>query len=398
MSANSRLSYDVVICGGGLVGRSLAVALAQLPLQIAILEARPTQLIVQADQDSRSLAISYGNRLFLAQLGIWQFLEASAVPIAAIHVSDRGHYGIARLTAKSQQVSALGYICLAPDLNLALQQAVQQYPNISLICPASLSALSTAADNIELTVQQANTSQQVQTKLAIAADGTHSTIRQLLQIPISQTAYQQTAITANVSIAKAHHNIAYERFTEQGPIALLPLSEQRCGLVWSVQSAQTESLLNLTEDEFLAQLQIAFGYRLGRFTQIGKRFNYALQLLHAQELVRPRAVLVGNAAHTLHPIAGQGFNLGLRDAAALVKIIEQALVNQEDIGSMTVLNRYAQQQTSDQQTYIRFTDGLVKLFSNTRWPLTTARTIGIKALDLISPLKKAFIYKAMGLE
>ncbi|MDF2867783.1 MAG: 2-octaprenyl-6-methoxyphenyl hydroxylase [Gammaproteobacteria bacterium] len=389
------MDYDIVICGGGLVGRSLACALAKLPLQIAVVEALPPKITHQADFDTRSFALSYGNALFLKQIGVWEYLADSAIPIKTIHVSDRGHSGMTRLKASEQRVPALGYIALAPDLNQALQQTLLQYSNVTLLCPAAVTAIDCTPNEALLTLQQ---SQQIRTRLAVAADGTHSTLRQLLEIPVKQYNYDQTAIIANVGLTRSHHHVAYERFTQDGPIALLPLSEQRCGLVWTIKSEQVARVMSLTEEQFLTELQQAFGYRLGRFAKVGKRFSYPLQLLQAHQLIKPRVTLIGNAAHTLHPIAGQGFNLGLRDVAALTSLIEQALAKQEDLGSELVLSHYKRQQTQDHRHYIRFTDGLVKTFANSALPLGIIRNTGLQALNLLPKLRKTFAHKAMGLK
>lgn len=335
--------------------------------------------------------------MFLQRIGVWEYLADSAVPIKTIHVSDRGHSGITRLKTSEQQVPALGYITLAPDLNQALQQTLLQYSNITLLCPATVTAIDYTASEAILSIQQPQQSYPIRTQLAIAADGTHSTLRQLLKIPVKQYNYDQTAIIANIGLARSHHNVAYERFTQQGPIALLPLSEQRCGLVWTLKSEQVARVMDLTDKQFLTELQLAFGYRLGRFARVGKRFAYPLQLCQAQQLTKSRVALIGNAAHTLHPIAGQGFNLGLRDVAALAALLEQALIQGDDLGSNIILDRYKHQQTQDHRHYIRFTDGLVKLFTNSLWPVELARNMGLQTLNFIPRLKKKFTRKAMGL-
>jgi 2-octaprenyl-6-methoxyphenol hydroxylase len=391
------MDYDIVICGGGLVGRSLACALAKLPIRIAVIESLLPTLTQQADFDTRSFAISYGNALFLKQIGIWEQLAGTATPIKTIHVSDKGHVGITRLTAKEQRVAALGYIVLAPYLNTALQQSVLQHANISLFCPAKVTDIACNPDNVKLTITKGTKTQQISAKLVVAADGTHSTIRELLAIPVKQQNYGQTAIIANVGLSRHHDHTAYERFTPSGPLALLPLPEKRCGLVWTVKPEQVARMMSLPDKEFLTELQLAFGYRLGRFTTLGKRFSYPLQLWQAQQLVKSRVVLVGNAAHTLHPIAGQGFNLGLRDVAALSRILATVITQQHDIGLEQVLNRYEKQQAQDHRLYIRFTDGLVKIFSSSLWPISLARNMGLKTLNLVPALKNRLTRKAMGL-
>lgn len=400
------MQYDIVICGGGLVGRSLACALAiQYPLQIAVIEAKPPQMIFsdqtakniqQSDFDMRSFALSYGNALFLEEIGIWKYLSTHVTPIKTIHVSDKGHIGVTCLSAKELRVPALGYIAPAPYLNFALQQALIQHSNIHLLCPATALNIETVSDKVLFTYTQQGKEQKICTKLVVAADGTHSLIRQMLNIEVSRYDYQQVAIVVNIELSRSHHYIAYERFTETGPLAFLPLTENRCGIVWTVKPEQAERILALSDTAFLTELQQTFGYRLGRLQKVGQRFTYPLHLLHAKQLVKSRVVLVGNAAHTLHPIAGQGFNLGLRDVAALTNILEYALAQHQDIGAEEILNRYAKQQGQDHKTYIRFTDGLVKIFANTTWPLTVARNFGLESLNIVPAFKKALVTRAMG--
>jgi len=387
------MEYDIVICGGGLVGRSLACALAKLPLQIAVIEAQSFATTHQADFDTRSFALSYGNSLVLERIGIWQYLADKVTPIKTIHVSDKGHFGITRLQADEQNVPALGYIALAPELNQALQKALLANTHVQVICPAKALGISFSEQHALISLDN---QQQLKAKLVVAADGSNSMLRQLLDIPVSHYDYGQTAIIANLGLKRSHNHTAYERFSPKGPMALLPLSEQRMGLVWTLNPSEVGRAMALDDQQFLAEFQASFGYRLGKFTRIGKRFAYPLQLLQAQQLIKSRVALVGNAAHTLHPIAGQGFNLGLRDVATLAKVLSQAQTMQQDIGSDLVLTRYARLQAKDHRHYIQFTDGLVKLFANTNGPLVTARNAGLNALNLFPQLKKAFTRRALG--
>jgi 2-octaprenyl-6-methoxyphenol hydroxylase len=390
------IDYDIVICGGGLIGRSLALALARLKLRVAVLEAISPTLSQQADFDSRSFAISYGNSRLLTELGIWQRLNEAATPITNIHVSDRGHWGLTRLSARELEVPALGYIVLAPALNLALQQAVDYEVSIDFFCPASVNAVEFKQDKAILTYQSHGEQKTMAASLLVAADGMHSTLRKLLHIDTVQYDYEQTAIISNIGLTRSHANTAYERFTTTGPLALLPLSEQRCGLVWSLTPDLASQALAQSDSEFLQQLQRAFGYRLGRLAKVGKRFAYPLHLIQAKQLFKERVVLVGNAAHTLHPVAGQGFNLGLRDVVALTQVI--ATTPLSALGSKASLQRFATQQAQDHASYIRMTDGLIKLFANSFVTHVTARNLALNTFNLLPDLRKSFARRAMGLD
>jgi len=230
----------------------------------------------------------------------------------------------------------------------------------------------------------------------VAADGANSAIREQLGIQTQERDYRQTAVIANVSTDKPHNHIAYERFTDSGPLALLPMTEQRCALVWTVAADQSESLLALDDATFLQRLQQHFGYRLGRFTRVGVRHAFPLQLLQAKESVRARLALAGNAMHTLHPIAGQGFNLGLRDVAALVDVILDARRDGRDIGALNILQRYAQWRQADQRRVALFTDSMVRLFGQSLPPVVGLRDAGMLALDLCPPAKRWFGRMTMG--
>lgn len=417
---HSSADYDVVIIGGGMVGASLACALLpsirQFGLKVAIIDsfalpeplAPSEQVLYQPSYDDRSTAISYGSRCLLQQLGIWEKLAQHATPIEHIHVSDQGYFGKTRLHASEQGIEALGYVIENAWLGRVLLQQLTESGAITCISPASVSALQTLADEDgqsyqRLTVAHQGHSEQIDTRLAVVADGGRSKVCQQLGIESQQSAYQQYAIIANVSAEQPHHNVAYERFTPQGPVALLPLyeagarSQNRSALVFTVASREIEEKLALDDEAFLAELQARFGYRLGRFTALGKRDSYPLSLQRAKEQVRPGIVVIGNAAHMLHPVAGQGFNLALRGLMALAAQLQQALAEGKNPGSLVVLQAYLQQQQHDQDQTIAFTDQLLKLFASTNPLLGHARSCGLLALDLFRPAGNVFARQAMGL-
>lgn len=401
-SSESELDYDLVIIGGGMVGASLACALGNHPLKIAMVEAYSQEMNTPPSYDDRAIALSYGTSQIFRTLGIWDQLSSKVTSIKHIHVSDRGHMGVTRIDHGEQNVDALGYVITARDLGQVLYNTFTDYNNLHMLKPAQLTELSFSDNQADaiITFNQDSPDAETKvlgTKLLVAADGGNSSVRQLLNIDAQQFDYQQTAITANISVSQAHNNVAYERFTTQGPLALLPMQDQRCSLVWTRQSDNVESIMAMPDQEFLQQLQAEFGGRLGQFTQVGKRSTYPLKLLKANAQVQKRVALIGNAAHTLHPIAGQGFNLGMRDVATLAQIIVEEQKAERDIGLLGALQPYQQWRQQDHQRIIGFTDNLVKIFSNRFAPLALARNLGLVATDVIPPLKHLLAKHTMGM-
>lgn len=395
--------YDLIIIGGGMVGASLAISLAGQPLRIALIEAAPlitTEKNKSAppNYDDRAIALSFGARRIFEGMGLWSDIAPQATAINHIHVSDQGRFGFTRLDAKQENVDALGYVVTARQLGASLMDRLQDCTNLTVISPATLTNLSFDSENAtaEILHKDGNT-QLLTTKLVVAADGGHSQVRQQLNIHTTDRDYQQTAIIANLTPEKPHRHIAYERFTRNGPLALLPMPDNRCSLVWTRAPEDAERLLQLSDEDFIAELQPCFGKRLGHFLKVGKRHGYPLKLIQAQEQVRTRLTLIGNAAHTLHPIAGQGFNLGLRDVAALAQIIVDTHHAKNDIGSLAVLEDYAHWRHRDHQQVIGFTNTLVQTFSNRLPPLVLARNLGLIATDIIPPLKHGLARHSMGL-
>ncbi len=387
------MDYDLIIVGGGMVGASLAMALANSSKRIAIIEAVSPQAAQQPSYDDRGIALSYGSQRIFEALGLWNALAPFSTAITDIHVSDRGHFGVTRLSAKDEHVPALGQVITAKAMGYVLNQAIAKQNNLELICPASVTKLQQHADHVEL---QLNDQRTITSQLVVAADGGQSTIRKLLNLGALQHDYQQTAITANISTERAHNNQAFERFTDTGPIALLPMTDNRCSLVWTVKSGHEAELINLPEQDFLAQLQDRFGYRLGKLIQVGERHSYPLRLIQADQPIQHRIVLIGNAAHSLHPIAGQGFNLGLRDVAVLADVLSTS-DSDVDLGDARLLSSYKSWRLSDQDSTITATNNLVTLFSNDNPILGHLRGAGLSLTDSFPPLKHWLAKKSMGL-
>ncbi|MBI5460993.1 MAG: FAD-dependent monooxygenase, partial [Gammaproteobacteria bacterium] len=288
--------YDILISGGGLVGASLACALSGHGLRIGLIEAVPFGEPGQPAYDDRALALAAGTQRIFAAMGLWPALEAHATPIHRIHVSDRGRFAFARLDRAEENVPALGYVALGRDLGAVLGARLATLADVELICPARVIGVDFTAVDAQVRIETAAGVRAIATRLLVAADGAQSTLRDLLDIPTTVWEYGQTALIANITPERAHANIAYERFTDTGPLALLPMSEHRCALVWTLRDDQVDAVMALDDAAFLARLQERFGRRLGTLTRVGKRTAYPLRLVRARESVRPRLALIGNAA------------------------------------------------------------------------------------------------------
>jgi len=388
--------YDIVIVGAGPAGATLALTLAALPLRIAVLEANPLLQHSATAQDSKALALTYGSMRILDRIGIWPTLAPHATTIAAVHVSDRGHFGFTRINAEDEKVPALGAVIPAAILAATLQQTLRSTPQLTLINPARVQTIAHTKQDWQLELETDTGKQVIAAELIIAADGTNSTIRQLLHLATEKKDYLQNALTTTITLSRSHQNRAYERFIANGALAMLPLAHLQCGSVWTGPSANIHSLMALSDEAFLAELQKMFGYRLGRFVQVGKRHSHPLSMLYTKEAVQPGLVLIGNAAQTLHPIAAQGFNLGLSDVAILHKIIAGAVTKKQPLNKAELFTPYLQNKQQTIEWSLKFTDNLTRFFSHDFLPLTLARNSSLLALDLIPPLKHRLAKRLMG--
>lgn len=407
-----RTHYDLVIIGGGMVGASLVCALLpvakQLDLKIALIEQQPIPTQpgepFQPSYDARSTALAYGVKSFYQATGMWDRLQAHLTPIEHIHVSDKGRFGVTRLHAKDEGVSALGYVVENHWLGQVLLDHIQQDTQgcVDLLCPASVDSVKPSAEKSALQVTYQDTQHAITAELVVLADGGRSSLRQALNIHFNVQSYHQHALVANVSLDRPHQGIAYERFTERGPMALLPgetlQGEVRCGLVWTLPDDHIGELLSLTDQAFLEELQQTFGYRAGRFTRVGERYHYPLKLSLAEEQVRSGLVVLGNAAHALHPIAGQGYNLALRGVTDLAENIMASRQQGFRLGDLSRLQAYEALRRQDQFRTIQFSDRTMKLFSNANPLLALGRSVGLQVMDLAPTLKTLFARSAMGLD
>lgn len=383
--------YDIIIVGGGLVGMILAHALRGHGLHLAIVDARPLPTH-SLSNDGRSLALSYSSQQILAALEVWPALAKFATSIHSIHVSRQGVFAKTRMHASTLNLPALGYVVPANILANQVAKQVVAIPELTVYAPAMVQNLAVKPKSAHLTIVQNGQTRTLSARLIIAADGSQSTLAQQLHIHQEQYNYQQTAIVSTITVGVPHNNRAYERFTPQGVLALLPVRTHEFGVVWTTCNDQAQHLLALTPNEYLRELQKNIGQYWGTHVTLGERTSYPLTAQCAYEQIRPRVVILGNAAHTVHPVAAQGLNLALRAVAWLAETLLHA---EDDIGDLTVLRQYLQQVENDQQFVQGATHGLAEMTSainfNPLWNL------GLGLFDKLPGVKRLFMRHAAGI-
>jgi 2-octaprenyl-6-methoxyphenol hydroxylase len=399
--------YDIVIAGGGMVGISLALELSRTLPAAALLLVEGFPLPGSAtisdyhpSFDARSTALSHGSRLVYEALDLWSVLEAGVCPIERIHVSSRGRFGSALLAAADHGWPALGYVVENPWLGNTLARALQERDQVSTLSPARVVDARAGGAGVRVSIE-ADAGREVDAGLLVVADGANSLLCERLGVGVSSKPYGQHALVANVVSAEHHTGCAYERFTDEGPLALLPLlpadtGHHRSALVWTLPPERAEALAASADEAFLAALQERFGYRLGRLLAVGERHVYPLSLVQSEEQVRQGVVVMGNAAHALHPVAGQGFNLALRDVAELAATLAGAMAQGQGPGELRVLEDYRRRQQGDQARTIAFSDRVPALFMHADPVLSLGRDLALAGLDVLPALKREFVRQAAG--
>ncbi|HHE0451574.1 TPA: 2-octaprenyl-6-methoxyphenyl hydroxylase [Vibrio parahaemolyticus] len=386
--------YDVVIAGGAMAGATLALAIEHLSrgaLRVAVVEPFKAQSDQHPGFDSRSIALSYGTVNLLRHLELWSAIEPFSTPIEHIHVSDRSHAGMTDITKHDVGVEALGYVVELADVGRVYQELLTHSTAIDLYCPDSAKHITRTQENV--TIELAS-GELLNTKLLVAADGAVSQCCQQIGLELSEHDFDQVAVIANIVTQEPHQGRAFERFTENGPVALLPMSDNRMSLVWCLRPDEAQIVMELSESEFLERLQQDFGWRLGAMQKVGLRASYPLLLRHRKQNISHRFAIVGNAAQTLHPIAGQGFNLGIRD---VVTLAEELVKQGEDVGRYQGLIRFSQRREADRNETIWLTSSLVHVFSNDLLAMRIGRNTALVAMDNLSIFKQPLLRHTLGL-
>ncbi|WP_460878427.1 2-octaprenyl-6-methoxyphenyl hydroxylase [Rhodanobacter koreensis] len=382
----------VLIIGGGLVGASLAIALDVAGIAATLIETAAPRIDAQPSYDERNLALARATVNGLDAIGVWRHAAARATPIRHIRVSRAGEFGSARIDADRQGVDALGWTLPARELGAALLHRLDECTRLTRLAPATVSALQPLAEGWRAQVRSADGVRNIDTPLLVGADGTGSFVRAQLGIDAERHDYRQTLFVCTITPERDHANCAYERFADAGPIALLPLAERRCGLVLTVAADEADAVAALDDAAFIELAQRRFGWRLGRLSRPGKRHPFAIHRVAARQLTGPRAVLVGNAAQTVHPIGAQGFNLGLRDALTLAELVAAA----PDPGASGLLERYAARRAPDREGTMAMSHGLVQLACLPQPLLAPFRSLALLACDRVPPLQRALARRGMG--
>ncbi|MBW4494203.1 MAG: FAD-dependent hydroxylase [Oscillatoria princeps RMCB-10] len=375
---------DVAIVGAGIAGATLAAALKNSGLKVALIEAQ-TQAAAASKQQVYAVSL-LSSRIFQG-IGVWDRILPKIATFTQIRLSDADHAGVVQFQPADLGTDALGYVGEHRAILPALQEFINGCPNITWLCPAEVVSVDCQPDAVEIQVKLDGETRKLRSRLIVAADGARSPVRQAAGIRTRGWKYWQSCITTRIKPEKPHNNTAYERFWPSGPFAILPLPDNRCNIVWTAPHEEAKALFELDDEQFLAELTRRYGTQMGRLELEGKRLMFQVQLMQSERYVLPRLALIGDAAHCCHPVGGQGLNLGIRDAAALAQVLGDAHLLGQDIGSVPVLAGYERWRKLENLTILGFTDFLDRLFSNSWLPLVAIRRLGLWVLRNIGPVK-----------
>ncbi|MFQ5581304.1 MAG: FAD-dependent monooxygenase [Mariprofundaceae bacterium] len=396
-------AYDLIIVGGGIAGAALALELSQLkaraPLKIAVIEASPTALN-SGKGPERVIALSHGSYCHLQSLGAWDAVKVLGVaPIRDVHICEPGNIGSVDMSASDAGVEALGYVVELSHVITPLRNTLQD--RVDWLCPAQLQAMHVDGDEIHVTVSHNKKMHKLAANLLVGADGTYSQVRRMAGIKCIGWDHNRFGIVASVTPEKPHAGVAYECFRSSGPLAFLPLDNVRCSIVWTLAPEEASRLIAASDTDFLSSLNRAagdeVGARLGTMKATGPRGCFPFELRLASSCVASRVALVGNAAHTVHPVAGQGMNLGLRDVAVLADTIAKAVHTGRDTGSAIVMEEYVSRRKADFAAVIGFTEGVNTVFSETFAPVRLVRGMGLSAMQTLRPVRDFLLKQASGI-
>lgn len=388
------VEYDLAIVGGGVAGATLACALRDSGLRVVLIEAQPQSAAIAKRQ---AYAISLLSGRIFAGIGVWQTILAQIATFRQIRLSDADHPGIVSFNPTDVGTQALGYVAEHLPLLSSLYEFLADCPNISWLCPAKVVDVEYETSGATIEVELTEERRQIRTRLIVAADGARSRIRTAAGIGTHGWQYWQSCVTARIRTEKSHNNTAFERFWSSGPMGVLPVAENLCQVVWTAPHVEAQALRELDEAEFLAKLEHRTGGLLGRLELDSQRLVFPVQLMQSDRYVQSRLALIGDAAHCCHPVGGQGLNMGIRDAAALAQVLQDAIARGEDIGNLQVLQRYERWRKLENWVILGFTDFLDRLFSNNWLPLVAIRRLGLLMLRRIHPLKSLVLRLMTGL-
>lgn len=386
-------SADIVIIGGGMAGLTLACALGQAGVSVALVEPTPPDKLVAPEFDGRTIAIAAGSQAILEAVGVWRALAPEAQPILDIRVSDGRSPLFLHYDHREVGDAPMGHIAENRIIRRALLEGLSSLHSVSLLFGRRVESLNRAAASAQVILDDGSV---IQTRLAVATDGRNSPTREAAGIESTAWSYSQTGIVCTVAHERDHKGVAQEHFLPAGPFAILPMTDRRSSIVWTERAELAPVLMALDESSFHDELALRFGDYLGELSVVGPRFSYPLALMHAHRYIVPRLALAGDAAHLMHPIAGQGLNIGWRDVAALAEVVVDALRLGGDPGSMVTLERYERWRRVDNTLMLAATDALNRLFSNDVTPVRLARDAGLAAVNRMAPVKQLFMRHAMG--